>query len=147
MTESSEQQGQRSQLNRRAALSVAGGLIAGAAFGRVGDASETPQLNPLPYEEYARHDGLGLAELVRKQQVKPEELLEAAIARAEAVNPKINAIVGRLYDEARAAIKKGLPAGPFTGVPFVVKDISFYLAGVPCSRGSSAVQGLHTHHG
>ena len=59
---------------------------------------------PLPYEDYAKHDGLGLAELVRKKDVKPEELLEAAVARAEAVNPKLNAITVRLYDQARREI-------------------------------------------
>ena len=50
-----------------------------------------------------RFDGLGLAELVRTKELSAAEVLEAVIARAEARNPALNAIVGRLYDQARAA--------------------------------------------
>ena len=62
-------------------------------------------------EELARYDGLGLAELVRRREVSATELLDASIARVEALNPEINAVVTRLYDQARAAIAAGLPAG------------------------------------
>ena len=73
--------------------------------------------------EYADFDGLGLAELVRNKDVKPIELVEEAIGRAEALNPKINFVVFRDYDRAREAAKGDLPKGPFTGVPFFLKDI------------------------
>ncbi|MBM3517369.1 MAG: amidase [Alphaproteobacteria bacterium] len=86
--------------------------------------------------EYESFDGLGLAELVRTRQVKPEELLDAAIERVEARNPKLNAVVNKLYDYGRAAIAAGLPEGPFTGVPYLIKEIASQIGGVPTTRGS-----------
>jgi Asp-tRNA(Asn)/Glu-tRNA(Gln) amidotransferase A subunit family amidase len=86
--------------------------------------------------EYEQHDALGLADLVRRRQVTPDELLEAAIERVEARNPAVNAVVMKLYDEARKAIASGLPDGPFRGVPFLMKDLSSSLAGVRMTRGS-----------
>jgi len=80
-------------------------------------------------EEYEQYDGLGLAALVRQGEVCPEELLEAAIARIEAHDPLLNAVVTPMFDEARAAIRAGLPSGPFQGVPFLLKDLA--LAAVP----------------
>jgi len=73
---------------------------------------------------YERHDGLGLAALVARCEVKPEELLEAAIARVEARNPAVNAVTMKLYDYGRQAIAAGLPDGPFRGVPFLMKDLT-----------------------
>ena len=86
--------------------------------------------------DYESHDGVGLAELVRRGEVTAAELLEAAIARVEALNPSINAVVNRLYDRARAAIAAGLPQGPFTGVPYLLKDLGDGLAGAVTSAGS-----------
>lgn len=77
-----------------------------------------------------------MADLVKRGEVKPEELLEAAIARAGAVNGNLNAIIGEFYDEARSEIKRGLPNGPFKGVPFLIKDLDFPMAGIVCSHGS-----------
>src|SRR5262249_9236006 len=65
-----------------------------------------------------------------------EELLDAAVARAESVNPHLNAIVYKRYDEARAEIRSGLSAGPFTGVPLAIKDLGPALAGAPLTCGS-----------
>src|SRR5207244_7040659 len=79
---------------------------------------------------------LGLADLVRRRKVSPSELLEAAIERVEARNGIVNAVVLKLYDDARRAIADGLPDGPFTGVPFLLKDLTASLAGVPMTRGS-----------
>jgi len=73
--------------------------------------------------EYERYDGLGLAELVRKREVTAAEVLEETIARIEARNPAVNAVITKMYDEARKAIASGLPDGPFTGVPYLLKDI------------------------
>ena len=53
------------------------------------------------HPDYLAHDAIGLADLVRQRQVSPRELIDAAIAQAEAVNPAINAIVLRDYDAAR----------------------------------------------
>ena len=66
---------------------------------------------------------MGLAELVRKKKVTAAELLDEAIARTSAVDPQINAVVVKHYDYAERQIKKGLPEGPFMGVPFLLKDL------------------------
>jgi Asp-tRNA(Asn)/Glu-tRNA(Gln) amidotransferase A subunit family amidase len=87
---------------------------------------------------FDRHDGLGLAELVRRRDVSAKELLDAAIARVEKHNPKLNAVVTRMYDLARAAIGAGLPSGPFTGVPYLLKDLGVLYTGVVTSAGSRA---------
>src|SRR5467141_227999 len=88
------------------------------------------------FAEYERHDGLGLAALVARREVKPEELLEAAIARVEARNPAVNAVTMKLYDYGRQAIAAGLPDGPFRGVPYLMKDLTASIAGVPMTRSS-----------
>ena len=88
------------------------------------------------FKEFDRFDGLGLAELVRKKEVAPSELYEETIRRIEQVNPKINAVILTMYDLAREAVQKGLPEGLFTGVPFLLKDMTEEYAGVPMTRGS-----------
>jgi len=88
------------------------------------------------FADYERHDALGLAELVRRRQVSPSDLLEAAIARVEARNSRVNAVTMPLYDYGRAAIAAGLPDGPFTGVPFLMKDLTASIAGVRMTRSS-----------
>ena len=88
------------------------------------------------FPEYEQYDALGLAELVKWGKVSPPELLEAAIERVEARNPIVNAVVMKLYDHGRKAIADGLPEGPFRGVPFLMKDLTASLAGVPMTRGS-----------
>jgi amidase len=88
------------------------------------------------FKEYEAHDALGLAELVQQKKVSPTELLEAAIARVEARNGAVNAVTMPLHDFARQAIAAGLPAGPFTGVPFLMKDLSASIAGVRMTRSS-----------
>jgi amidase len=82
-------------------------------------------------------DATTQAELVRDKQVKPEELLDGAIERIERLNPQLNAVVLPMYDQARAAIAAGLPDGPFTGVPFVLKDLGAMYAGVVQTQGSA----------
>jgi amidase len=88
------------------------------------------------FADYEAYDALGLAELVRRRKVTPAELLEAAIARVEARNGRVNAVTMPLYDLARGTIAQGLPDGPFAGVPFLLKDLTASLAGVPMTRGS-----------
>src|SRR4051812_43045073 len=87
-------------------------------------------------QEYGSYDGLGLAELVRSKQVSARELLDEAIARTERLDPQINAVVVKHYDYARALIDKGLPDGPFTGVPFLLKDLDL-LQGTRTTFGAS----------
>lgn len=86
--------------------------------------------------QYSNYDGLGLAELVRKKEVSAPELLEAAIERAEKHNPKLNAIVYKAYDQAREAAKSLSAAGPFQGVPFLIKDLTLQVAGMKRSDGT-----------
>jgi amidase len=88
------------------------------------------------FEEYRRHDAVGLAELVAKKQVTPSELLDTAQARMAEVNPTLNAIIVDLNDQARAAIDAGLPDGPLKGVPYPIKDISVHMKGVTTGAGS-----------
>jgi Asp-tRNA(Asn)/Glu-tRNA(Gln) amidotransferase A subunit family amidase len=88
------------------------------------------------FDEYEDYDALGLADLVRRRKVSPDQLLEAAIDRVEARNATVNAVVARLYDHGRRAIADGLPEGPFRGVPYLLKDLTASLAGVRTTRGS-----------
>ena len=87
-------------------------------------------------------DATAQAELVRAKQIKPEELLDGAIERIERLNPQLNAVVLPMYDQARAAIAAGLPDGPFTGVPFALKDLGAMYAGVVQTQGSSFTKDL-----
>jgi len=88
-------------------------------------------------KDYERYDGLGLADLVKTRAVTAKELLIAAVERIEARNPAINAVVDRMYDRAESAIAAGLPAGPFAGVPYLLKDLGAYYAGAVTSAGSA----------
>lgn len=81
-------------------------------------------------------DATQQAELVRNKQIKPEELLDGAIERIDRLNPQLNAVVLKMYDQARAAIAAGLPEGPFTGVPFLLKDLGAMYGGVVQTQGS-----------
>jgi len=88
------------------------------------------------FEDYGSHDALGLADLVRRGEVTPTELVEAAIARIDRVNPKINAVITRMDARAREAAQGDLPAGPFRGVPFLAKDLVTRVKGVRFTQGS-----------
>src|SRR5271166_4981520 len=90
----------------------------------------------MTFREYGSYDAVGLAALVRNKEVTPQELLDEAIARTEKVDPKINAVVVKHYDYAQRQIDKGLPEGPFTGVPFLLKDLDA-LAGTRTTSGAS----------
>ena len=81
-------------------------------------------------------DGLGLAALVRAGELHPSELVEAVIERIEAVNPRINAIVAPMYEQARAQAREALPEGPLAGVPFLLKDLLAAVAGAPLRSGN-----------
>src|SRR4030095_8933486 len=86
--------------------------------------------------DYELYDALGLADLVRRRKVTPVELLEAAIERVDGRNLAVNAVVMKLYDLAPQEIASGLPDEPFTGVPYLMKDLTSSIAGVPMTRGS-----------
>lgn len=88
------------------------------------------------FPEYDRLDALGLAELVARGAVSAVEVLEAALERADARNPAVNALVSRFDGEARARARGALPSGPLSGVPFLLKDLSTEWAGHPLTDGS-----------
>jgi len=98
------------------------------------------------FEEYRKHDAVSLAELIAKREVSAKEVLEAAIARAEQVNPAINAIVHKQYDQARRAISGGLPEGPLKGVPYLIKDLGFFETGEPATFGSRLFKDFVADH-
>jgi len=90
----------------------------------------------LGFTEYLDHDAIGLAGLVRRGDTSADELLDIALHRIDAVNPSINAVVDVFADKARLAIARGLPVGPFTGVPFLLKDLFIDLAGTTTTSGA-----------
>jgi amidase len=100
----------------------------------------------MAFAEYDRYDATGLAHLVRRKEVSPLELVDAAIERIERNNPKLNAVVYKAYDEARATAKGRLPDGPFKGVPFLIKDINLPVKNWPMSNGSAWLRNHVTEH-
>ena len=88
-----------------------------------------------------QHDAMGLAALVRGRKVSPAELLEMAISRSEAMNPRFNFMAQKHYDFARAEIARGLPDGPFAGVPWLLKDLAAYIEGELSEGGSRINRG------
>ena len=82
------------------------------------------------------HDTIGLAALVASGDVSSLELVDASIARIEARNSTLNAVVARRFDEARAEAKQVSSTSPVAGVPFLVKDLNCDVAGMPSTSGS-----------
>ena len=91
-------------------------------------------------DDYRSYDALGLAALVAAREVSAGELLETALARAEETEPTLHALVHRMTDDARTRAAGELH-GPFAGVPFLLKDLRFDLAGHPTSEGCAALAG------
>ena len=86
-------------------------------------------------EELARLDATAQADLVRRGEASPQELVDVAIERIEASNGELNAVIHKLYDEGRAAAAGDIPDGPFKGVPFLLKDLGAAFAGQPLHMG------------
>ena len=93
----------------------------------------------MAFKEFGSYDGLGLAELVRKKQVSPAQLLDEAVARTARIDPQINAVVVKHCDYAERQIDNGLPAGPFSGVPFLLKDLEI-LKDTRTTSGASVLK-------
>jgi amidase len=123
---------------------LVGAAAAAAAVATSFDHANTQvRSGTMAFETYATYDGLGLGALVQRGEVSALELLETAIARAEAINPRINAIVYRGYDQARAAAAAFKPAGePFAGVPLLLKDLLGDCAGMPTRFASAFVPSI-----
>ncbi len=86
--------------------------------------------------DYLAHDSVGLAGLIASGQVSASQVLEAAIARMEAVDPAINAVTLNIADQARAEVKAAPPVGPLGGVPYLIKDLGASVAGTATTSGS-----------
>ena len=86
--------------------------------------------------EYRSLDATAMADLVRRGDASPLELLDMAIGRTEEVNPQVNAVVLKHYELARETITRGLPDGPLKGVPFLLKDLGVALKGTVTTDGS-----------
>ncbi len=87
-------------------------------------------------------DALGQAELVRRGEASPLELVDAAIGRIERLNPQLNAVIHERFDRARAEAAGPLPDGPFRGVPMVVKDLDGITEGDPYHAGTEHLKRL-----
>lgn len=98
------------------------------------------------WEDYAAQDALGLAALVANGTVTADELLDQALARTAAVNPGVNAVTYLDEADARRQIDRGLPQGPFTGVPMLIKDMNAHVAGWPLTNGSRIYDGFICDH-
>src|SRR5207249_7127102 len=90
----------------------------------------------------ARRDGSSRAGA--REISAPLELVEAAIARIGSLNPKLNAVVTPMFDRARAEASVALADGPFTGVPFLLKDLVAEYAGVRFTEGCAFLDGHYT---
>src|SRR6185503_15623670 len=98
--------------------------------------------------EYLQRDAVALAECVARGETSASELLDIALRQSKAAQPKTNAICRLMEDEARSQLKKQL-AGPFAGVPFLIKDCAQDYAGLPTTYASRSMLGVvapqHAH--
>lgn len=92
-------------------------------------------------DEVLAQDATEQARLIRDGEISGAELLDAVLARIEALNPKLNAVIARMDDEARRQLDAVDPAAPFAGVPFVIKDLVAEYGGTPLSEGSRFLKG------
>ncbi|MGH2686082.1 MAG: amidase [Actinomycetota bacterium] len=90
--------------------------------------------------DVAALDATGQGELVRRGEVSPVELVDAAIARIEKLNGELNAVITPLFEKAREAAAGPLPDGPFRGVPFLLKDLGAHSAGDPMYEGMAVLR-------
>lgn len=134
-----------SRIARRRMMQAAASLVAltsAPAFAKTakGD-KDKPGKGKAKRDVLGDLDGVAIAARIRAKEITPLEAVDAAIARAEAVNPKINAIVTPMFDRARAQAKAmTTPAGPFAGLPTFIKDLND-IEGVPTKNGSRAFAG------
>ena len=94
------------------------------------------------FSEYINYDALGLVNLIRKKEITPSEIIDISLRAIEQINPKINAIIGNLEKETEDALKRNNPNKPFSGVPFLIKDLGFLYKDILCENGSRLTQGL-----
>ena len=96
--------------------------------------------------DYIEADATELARRIAHSELTPAELVETAIQAIEKVNPALNAVVHRMFDAARACARSELPAGPFRGVPMVVKDFDGFVRGMPFTASTRFLDGFVPDH-
>jgi len=96
----------------------------------------------ISFDDYRRLDGVAMAEAVRRGELSAAELLEAAIARIEAANPALNAVVRKRYERARVEAARVDVRAPLAGVPFLVKDLLSSVEGEPTGSGNRLLREL-----
>ena len=98
------------------------------------------------FEDYSNFDGIALANLVRRGEVSPKDLVDSALEVVERQNPAINCVVQKLPAYAKSEIKKAGKSGPFYGVPFLVKEFGMHFKGMNSSFGSRLATGEKHEH-
>lgn len=96
--------------------------------------------------EYETLDAIALATLIAKKKLSAREAVDMAIARAEKLNPTLNAIVFEDFERARKSAKGKLPKGIFAGVPTLLKDMRAGATGMPTRNGSRFVPATPADH-
>src|SRR4051795_3924497 len=92
-------------------------------------------------------DATAQADLVRRGELTPLELVDAAIVRIEKLNPRLNAVIHEHFERARGEARGRLPEGPFRGVPFVLKDLAGgYVKGDPLHWGTRFLRDANYRH-
>ncbi|MCX4097883.1 amidase [Nocardia sp. alder85J] len=95
----------------------------------------------MKFDEYRTYDAVGLADLVARGEVHPAELLQLASDRCAAVDPALNAISLPMGQNGKELAERE-PAGPFGGVPFLIKDLNQDYAGYPTSAGTGPLRSV-----
>jgi amidase len=93
-----------------------------------------PRVHAFGDDALGDYDAVGLAEAIRTGRIGRAEVIEAAIARTEAVNPALNGLAYNAFEQARGATPTD---GFFGGVPTFIKD-NVDVAGQPTMRGTDA---------
>ncbi len=96
--------------------------------------------------EYSSYDGLGLAELVRRREISPRELAEAALTGIAHLNPRLSAVLETFPDRVERIPDIARLEGPLGGVPFLVKDLFLFEKGTLCECGSELLRGFRPDH-
>ena len=98
------------------------------------------------FSEYEHYDAIGLAELIRTRELSAVEVAEAAIARIEARNPALNAVIATAFERGLDQARHDVIDGPLAGVPFVLKDLNTWCAGMPATHGCRAFKDFRPEH-
>ena len=124
------------RMSRREMLAGAGAAVA------LSGCASTAARGAITGIDYRQHDAISLAQLVARGEVTPLELLEEAVERAQQQDARLNFLAQDMFDYARQKIAAGLPQGPFTGVPFLEKDLHMHIAGQRSGQGSRLYNGF-----